>query len=76
MGNDKEYIEELFSCLTERERYVLAAYFDDPPMTLVEIGSILGVSRKRVRQMKWMALKKLESRRRKINACHKAGIVI
>jgi RNA polymerase primary sigma factor len=47
------------STLTEREAKVLRLYFgldDQEPMTLEEIGSLLGITRERVRQIKEKAL--------------------
>jgi RNA polymerase primary sigma factor len=57
-----ESIEEVLSTLKEREAKVLRLYFglDSPePMTLEEIGSMLGITRERVRQIKEKALSRL-----------------
>jgi len=55
-------IEEVLSTLKEREAKILRLYFglDSPePMTLEEIGSLLGITRERVRQIKEKALTRL-----------------
>ncbi len=55
-------IEEVLSTLKEREAKILRLYFglDGPePMTLEEIGSLLGITRERVRQIKEKALTRL-----------------
>jgi len=55
-------IEEALSTLKEREAKILRLYFgldDQEPMTLEEIGSILGITRERVRQIKEKALVRL-----------------
>lgn len=57
-----ESIEEVLSSLREREAKILRLYFglDSPePMTLEEIGSELGITRERVRQIKEKALSRL-----------------
>ena len=49
-------------CLDDRERYILRLYFgldDNEPMTLEEIGSVMGLTRERVRQLKERAFLKL-----------------
>ena len=54
--------ERMLSTLSNRERYVIRLYFGfegGDPMTLEHIGSLLGVSRERVRQVKKEALAKL-----------------
>jgi RNA polymerase primary sigma factor len=55
-------IEEVLGSLKEREAMILRLYFglDGPePMTLEEIGSRLGITRERVRQIKEKALSRL-----------------
>ncbi len=57
-----ESIEEVLRTLKEREAKILRLYFglDSPePMTLEEIGSLLGITRERVRQIKEKALSRL-----------------
>ena len=57
-----ESIEEVLATLKEREAKILRLYFglDGPePMTLEEIGSLLGITRERVRQIKEKALSRL-----------------
>jgi RNA polymerase primary sigma factor len=58
----KKTIEEALSTLKEREAKILRLYFgldDQEPMTLEEIGSLLGITRERVRQIKEKALSRL-----------------
>ena len=57
-----ESIEEVLSTLKEREARILRFYFgldDEEPMTLEEIGGMLGITRERVRQIKEKALARL-----------------
>jgi len=58
----KSSIDEALDSLKEREAKILRLYFgldDQEPMTLEEIGSILGITRERVRQIKEKALVRL-----------------
>jgi RNA polymerase primary sigma factor len=58
----KETVEEALSSLKEREAKILRLYFgldEQEPMTLEEIGSLLGITRERVRQIKEKALGRL-----------------
>jgi RNA polymerase primary sigma factor len=58
----KKTIEETLASLKEREAKILRLYFgldDQDPMTLEEIGAILGITRERVRQIKEKALVRL-----------------
>lgn len=55
-------IEEALESLKEREAKILRLYFGldrQDPMTLEEIGSLLGITRERVRQIKENALRRL-----------------
>lgn len=55
-------IEESLDSLREREARILRLYFgihDAEPMTLEEIGALLGITRERVRQIKDKALSRL-----------------
>jgi RNA polymerase primary sigma factor len=57
-----EGIEEVLATLKEREARILRLYFglEGPePMTLEEIGTLLGITRERVRQIKEKALSRL-----------------
>lgn len=57
-----ESIKEVLSTLKEREAKILRLYFGldgQEPMTLEEIGSMLGITRERVRQIKEKALNRL-----------------
>ncbi|MEX0936081.1 MAG: sigma-70 family RNA polymerase sigma factor [Gemmatimonadota bacterium] len=58
----RETVDHALSTLKEREAKVLRLYFgldDQEPMTLEEIGSLLGITRERVRQIKEKALTRL-----------------
>ena len=58
----KNTIEEALATLKEREAKILRLYFGldgQEPMTLEEIGSLLGITRERVRQVKEKALLRL-----------------
>ena len=58
----KESIERVLGTLKEREAKILRLYFGldgKEPMTLEEIGSLLGITRERVRQIKEKALSRL-----------------
>ena len=58
----KNSVEEALSTLKEREAKILRLYFgldDQEPMTLEEIGTLLGITRERVRQIKEKALLRL-----------------
>ena len=55
-------MEEALSSLKEREAKILRLYFgldDQEPMTLEEIGALMGITRERVRQIKQKALIRL-----------------
>jgi RNA polymerase primary sigma factor len=57
-----ESVEEALSHLKERESKILRLYFGldgNEPMTLEEIGALLGITRERVRQIKEKALSRL-----------------
>jgi RNA polymerase primary sigma factor len=59
----REFLETMFdSYLTERERKILYLYYgldDGEERTLEEIGSLLGVTRERIRQIRNRAFEKL-----------------
>jgi len=58
----KETVDQALSTLKEREAKILRLYFgldDQEPMTLEEIGDLLGITRERVRQIKEKALTRL-----------------
>ena len=60
----KEQIEDVFSCLTDRERKVLYLRFglkDGRPRTLEEVGQRFNVTRERIRQIEGKALSKLRN---------------
>ena len=55
-------IEEVLGTLKDREAKILRLYFgldDQDPLTLEEIGSMMGITRERVRQIKEKALSRL-----------------
>jgi RNA polymerase primary sigma factor len=59
-----ESIEEALSGLKEREAKILRLYFGldgEEPMTLEQIGALLGITRERVRQIETEALRRLAS---------------
>jgi RNA polymerase primary sigma factor len=60
----REFLEEMFNrYLTERERKILYLYYgldDGEERTLEEIGSLLGVTRERIRQIRNRAFEKLK----------------
>ena len=61
----REQIEDVFSCLTEREQQVLILRFglkDGKPRTLEEVGKHFSVTRERIRQIEGKALTKLRNR--------------
>jgi RNA polymerase primary sigma factor len=59
----RQFLEQMFEkYLTERERKILVLYYgldDGEEMTLEEIGSLLGVTRERIRQIRNRAFEKL-----------------
>ena len=60
----KEQIEDVFSCLTDRDRKVLYLRFglkDGRPRTLEEVGQHFNVTRERIRQIEGKALSKLRN---------------
>lgn len=60
----KEQIEDVFSCLTDRERKVLYLRFglkEGRPRTLEEVGQHFNVTRERIRQIEGKALSKLRN---------------
>ena len=61
----REFLEKMFErYLTERERKILVLYYgldDGEEMTLEEIGSLLGVTRERIRQLRNRAFDKLRA---------------
>ncbi len=61
----REQIEDVFTCLTEREQQVLILRFglkDRKPRTLEEVGQHFNVTRERIRQIEGKALTKLRNR--------------
>ena len=61
----REQIEDVFTCLTEREQQVLLLRFglkDGKPRTLEEVGQHFNVTRERIRQIECKALTKLRNR--------------
>lgn len=71
----RDAVDSSLTCLPSREARVLRLYFGldgDAPATLEKIGSELGVSRERVRQIKDRALARLRAgaRRRQLEGFH------
>lgn len=61
----QEQIEDVFTCLTDREQQVLNLRFglkDGKPRTLEEVGQHFNVTRERIRQIEGKALTKLRNR--------------
>ena len=61
----QEQIEDVFTCLTDREQQVLILRFglkDGKPRTLEEVGPHFNVTRERIRQIEGKALTKLRNR--------------
>ena len=61
----QEQIEDVFTCLTDREQQVLILRFglkDGKPCTLEEVGQHFNVTRERIRQIEGKALTKLRNR--------------
>ena len=61
----QEQIEDVFTCLTDREQQVLILRFglkDGKPRTLEEVGQHFNVTRERIRQIEGKALTKLRTR--------------
>lgn len=61
----QEQIEDVFTCLTDREQQVLILRFglkDGKPRTLEELGQHFNVTRERIRQIEGKALTKLRNR--------------
>ena len=59
----RQEIQKVLSCLNERERTIIEAYFgiEQPEMTLEEIGTKYGLTRERVRQIKEKAIRRLRN---------------
>ena len=61
----QEQIEDVFTCLTDREQQVLILRFglkDGKPRTLEEVGQHFNVTRERIRRIEGKALTKLRNR--------------
>jgi len=59
-------MEQLMDALTPRQREVLVLRFgfqNDKPLSLAEIGELLGLSRERIRQLEQQAVQKLKRHR-------------
>lgn len=70
----QEQIEDVFTCLTDREQQVLILRFglkDGKPRTLEEVGQHFNVTRERIRQIEGKALTKLRNRGKRDKIKHK-----
>jgi RNA polymerase primary sigma factor len=58
-----DHLPELLECLDEREEKIVRARFglDRDPLTLREVGMVVGISDERVRQLEQRAIRKLRS---------------
>lgn len=68
-GTIKELVDEILGVLTDKESYVIKMRYgleDHQARTLEEVGSIMGVTRERVRQLEAKAFRKIKASR-KIN---------
>ena len=63
LGRAREWLQEAFTALTERERMIiLARKLADEPETLESLGAKLRLSKERVRQLEAQALRKMRNR--------------
>ena len=64
----KQSMPELFNVLTDREKKVIACRFGmcgvKEPMTLLEVGDVMGYSKERIRQIECEALQKMRENKR------------
>lgn len=63
-GHKKEVISKLLSKLTEREKEIIEKYYGlngKEEKNLEEIGKELGLTKERIRKIKWSALQKMRS---------------
>ena len=61
-ADSRAQIDNVLSTLDERERYIVRCYYGldgEEPLTLEQIGDLMGLTRERVRQLKERALGKL-----------------
>ena len=69
-GIDKEAISEVLKTLSERESDIMVLYYGLDgfgPRNLSEIGTLLGITKERVRQIKVTALRKIKSNISELN---------
>ena len=62
LASSRALLDRLLARLDARERFILGRYFGldgEPPLTLAQVGELLGVSRERVRQLREQALGRL-----------------
>ena len=56
-------VKKILGCLDERELQIVAGRFGltrgQPPLTLVQVGAAMGVSKERIRQIQTRAMGKL-----------------
>ncbi len=64
----RKTVPDLFNILTDREKKVIACRFGmcgvEHPMTLLEVGDIMGYSKERIRQIENEALKKMRENKK------------
>ena len=63
LGRAREWLQDAFSALTDRERMIIVARkLSESPETLESLGTKLALSKERVRQLEAQALRKMRNR--------------
>jgi len=69
LSKRRDLLENAMTCLNEREHQVfIERRLKDPPLTLEEISSNVGISRERVRQIEYRAFEKIQKQIKRITA--------